>query len=510
MAIELRSNAVRERAAGVLVGQACGDALGVPYEFGPPPLNGRPEMRGGGLGGYAPGEWSDDTQMAICIAEVAATGIDLTSDEALDEIAERFEEWFASDPADMGIQTRSVLSQAALLSGSPAQRLREAARQVHERTGLSAGNGALMRTSPVALAHHDPAKAAGAARQVAELTHFDPLAGDAAVLWTELIRRAVLDGRSFDLDLTLIPAERRTYWAGLIAEAADQPPKTFVPNGDSMRALQAAYAAITTAAHSGPTGSLVEDGLVAAVLVGNDTDTVAAIAGGALGALRGLGAFPAPWVQAINGWPGYRAHDLVRLALAIVDGGPTPGSWPWVQRMPAPLFAGHTQAVPHPHDEGVLLGTIEDLDRIDELGVDAVVSLCRIGQDQLAPSGVSADRHAQFWLIDSDDPTENPNIRDVLGWAATMTRIWRQRGHRVLIHCVASQRRTPAVALAYAALLGMDVGEAAEELLDAMPSAYGHGYLWDQARTLADLMQEPTKGDPVPSATEVNDHDIAR
>lgn len=490
MLFELLSNAQRERAAGVLVGQACGDALGVPYEFSPPPRDGRPAMLGGGLGGYAPGEWSDDTQMAICIAEVAATGADLTTDEALDAIAARFEEWFSADPADMGIQTRAVLSLAARLPGSPAQRLREAAQQVHERTGLSAGNGALMRTSPVGLAHlDDPVKAAVAARQIALLTHFDPLAGDSCVLWTDLIRRAILDG-TLGLDLTLIPKDRREYWTGLVAEAVDLPPKTFNPNGDTMRAFQAAYAAIITAARSGATGSLVEGGLTEAVMAGNDTDTVAAIAGGALGALRGLGAIPAPWVQAVNGWPGYRAPDLVRLALATVDGGPVEGTWPLTDRMPGRFAAMTSSVVTHPYDEGVLLGTIDDLERVDDLGVDAVVSLCRVGQAQTTPGGVPAERHAQFWLIDSEDAAENPNLHDVLGWAATVTRVWREAGHRVLIHCVAGHRRTPAVALAYAALLGADVDEAAGRLLDEMPAAYGSGYLWDQALTLSGVMQE--------------------
>src|SRR5680860_280977 len=68
-----------DRTAGVLVAQAWGDALGVPYEFSAPP-SGEPEMKGGGLRPYAPGEYSDDTQMAVCIAEVAAKGLDLTSD----------------------------------------------------------------------------------------------------------------------------------------------------------------------------------------------------------------------------------------------------------------------------------------------------------------------------------------------------------------------------------------------------------------------------------------------
>ncbi|GAA1346192.1 hypothetical protein GCM10009647_090650 [Streptomyces sanglieri] len=70
-----------DRAAGVLLGAACGDALGVPYEFGMRPLpdDGRPVMAGGGLGPYKPGEYSDDTQMHVCIAAVASTGADLTS-----------------------------------------------------------------------------------------------------------------------------------------------------------------------------------------------------------------------------------------------------------------------------------------------------------------------------------------------------------------------------------------------------------------------------------------------
>lgn len=319
-AMEL-TTAQTERVAGVLVGQACGDALGVPYEFGAPPRDGRPVMSGGGLGGYAPGEWSDDTQMAACIVEVAATGADLTSSDALDAVASRFEDWYAAGPADVGVQTSAVLRLAARLAGSPARRLREAARQVHERTGRSAGNGALMRTSPVTLAHlDDPDRAAVAARAIAELTHHDPLAGDSCVLWTDLVRRAVLDGRMVSVDLTLVPEERRPFWADLVAEAESSPPSTFVPNGDTMRAFQAAYASVTAALKVGASESLVEDGLIGAVLVGHDTDTVAAIAGGLLGALGGLHAVPEQWREVVHGWPGYRADDLARLAVASAGG----------------------------------------------------------------------------------------------------------------------------------------------------------------------------------------------
>lgn len=95
-----------DRAAGALLGLACGDALGAGYEFATPP-HGEAEMIGGGLGGWDPGEWTDDTQMALCIAEVTATGsLDVTA------VAERFLDWYRGRPADVGIQTSTVLAAA--------------------------------------------------------------------------------------------------------------------------------------------------------------------------------------------------------------------------------------------------------------------------------------------------------------------------------------------------------------------------------------------------------------
>lgn len=178
-AAPLLTTAQLDRVCGVLLAQACGDALGVPYEFASlPPDDQRAEMRGGGLGPYEPGEYSDDTQMAVCIAQVAATGADLTDDDALDEVAVAFLEWVAGGASDVGVQTRDVLTLARAGRGRPAARLRDAARDVHARTGRTAGNGALMRTAPVALAHlEDPETMAAAACAIAELTHADPLAG---------------------------------------------------------------------------------------------------------------------------------------------------------------------------------------------------------------------------------------------------------------------------------------------------------------------------------------------
>jgi len=238
-----------DHAAGVLLTQACGDALGVPYEFAARlGATDVPQMKGGGLGAYDPGEWSDDTQMAICIARVAATGADLRSADALDQIAEAFVEWAAHGASDIGVQTRAVLGAGVRAPGRPAARLAEAAREYAARNARSAGNGALMRTSIVGLtAVDDRDGTAAAARAIAELTHADPLAGDSCVLWSEAVRTAVLDKR-LDLagGLDLVPVERRDQWSAWIDEATGAGPARFNPNGYTVTALQAAWAAITS------------------------------------------------------------------------------------------------------------------------------------------------------------------------------------------------------------------------------------------------------------------------
>jgi ADP-ribosylglycohydrolase len=306
----------KDRIAGVLVGAAAGDALGVPYEFASPPPEGEaPRMLGGGLGNYAPGEYSDDTQMAVCIAEVSATGADLRDPGALDRIAVNFCRWRAEGATDIGIQTRRVIEGVQQFpdEGLGAE-MRNAGRALHERSGRSAGNGSLMRTGIVALAYlDDPAAMADAARAVSELTHWDPLAAEACILWCEGIRHAVLHG-TFDgvtNGLELLPADRRAQWAQWLDEAPRKEPWSFPNNGFVVTALQAAWSAINR------TDGLRE-GLYAAVGAGNDTDTVAAIAGALLGARWGASAVPEEWRTIIHGWENKRADDLIDLALRTV------------------------------------------------------------------------------------------------------------------------------------------------------------------------------------------------
>jgi ADP-ribosyl-[dinitrogen reductase] hydrolase len=297
--------------AGALLGLAAGDALGAGYEFSTPEADTEIGMVGGGPFDWAPGEWTDDTQMALCIAEVAAAGpLDV------DAVGRRFLDWYAGRPKDVGVQTSAVLGAAA---GDPRQLAGAAAKHLAANPRSGAGNGSLMRTAPVALAHlGDDAGIVDAALAVSALTHGDRLAGEACVLWCIAIDRAVREGRLDGVDdgLAHLEPDRRLFWWERLREARTRPPGSFIPNGFVVTALQAAVAAIdqTPVPADDPPGHLAA-ALVAAVRIGHDTDTVAAIAGALLGARWGASAVPDDWRAVLHGWPGYRADDLVRLAL---------------------------------------------------------------------------------------------------------------------------------------------------------------------------------------------------
>jgi ADP-ribosylglycohydrolase len=107
-------------------------------------------------------------------------------------------------------------------------------------------------------------------------------------------------------------------WAPRLADAERAQPRDFTRNGWVVEALQAAWCAIATTpipADDGP--AHLRLALENAVRGGRDADTVAAIAGGLLGACHGASAVPAPWQQVLHGWPGLTAPDLIALAAAI-------------------------------------------------------------------------------------------------------------------------------------------------------------------------------------------------
>lgn len=484
----------KDRAAGVLIGQAIGDALGVPYEFGRRITEGEARMIGGGLGPYAPGEWSDDTQMAICIAEVTATGADLATEAGLNPVAKAFVGWRSNGASDIGNQTAAVLSAAnayahfgARISDRSvdepdypwAMCCRTKAEEYAAERGRSAGNGALMRNGIVGLSRlRDREATAQIARDVASLTHADPLAVASCVLHAESIRVAVLEGRLDPLaGMDLIPADQREFWGRWIAELQWEEAKPFSRNGFTVTAFQAAWASILST-DTGQRGH-VERALQRTVAIGHDTDTVAAIAGAMLGARYGVSGMPWRWRRDVHGWPGLRGADLVslslRTALAGIGEPVTDRDWPLVETM---VVERRALGVAHPSDDRVVLGTEADLARMDELDCTAVVSLSRISRSEV----FALEHHVEQWLVDSDLADDNQDLAGALHDAADAVAGLVEEGHRVLLHCVRAQHRTPSVALLYAVKhCGESPDDAAAGIRKALKVNRIDGLLWETA-----------------------------
>ena len=422
---------IENRAVGSLVGAACGDALGAPFEFLHwSEIPDEIEMSGGGLLNWERGEWTDDTSMVIPIVRIAARGDDLI--DCLPELVGEWRKWLSQGPKDVGIQTRSILS--SLSSDSPEEAWRES-KDYFERTGRAAGNGALMRTAPVALAYLDnPKRMAEAAKLIAQLTHWEADAWEACVLWCEATRRAVLTGNFLPhAGLSLLPESSREKWDERISNAMTSSPRVFPQNGWTVHAFQAAIASINTT-------QTAPGAIEAAVKAGGDTDTVAAITGALAGALQGVQSLPMAWKSKVHGWPNVGYRELMTYAVLAVNSGVPHSSngWPLSRRVNPPRKVVMYQ---HPQDEGIWLGNLAALDDMDlPEKVDVALALCRIGTSQTS-SGIPLE---EVWFV--DNPAENLDLEAMLEDVAQYVLALRRGGKRVFVFCYAAESRTPAVA----------------------------------------------------------------
>ncbi|WBP85497.1 ADP-ribosylglycohydrolase family protein [Kitasatospora cathayae] len=297
------------RAAGAVLGAAVGDALGAPYEFGPAGAlsarfpAGRAELVAGG--GWERGEATDDTQMAVLVAESLIERGELD----LPDIFDRFCRWAAAEPKEIGIQTESVLA-----SGHPW----DLAAGIHfDSTLRAAGNGSLMRaaTSAVAFARAGREATMDAARRIAALTHGDRAAWEGTAIFHELVRLA-LDGADPLAELPAVLAavhpDHRERYATVLAPDW-HPDRATEANGAVWPCLGSAVWALRTT-------DGFERAVHAAVDLGGDTDTVAAVAGGLAGARYGLAAIPPRWSEPLHvPLPGFggrvlRARELLWIA----------------------------------------------------------------------------------------------------------------------------------------------------------------------------------------------------
>lgn len=295
---------------GTLLGLATGDAMGAPLEFMSKESiairRGEvTEMIGGGCHNLFPGQYTDDTTMMLALAEsIAEKKILDTAD-----VASRYVAWYDTSPEDIGNTTRTAL--AFIKEGTP---LAEASKSAHEATNaMTAGNGTVMRTAPIALLHCGNAKRIiEASVEEARITHWDERAayGSAALnliisqclLATDKKREEIIDNTA----MMMKSYNNEIY--GLLRGVLRKPRQLLKTSGYVVHTLETAIWHFVKA-------KSFEHCIVGLVNLGGDTDTIAAVAGAMSGAYLGVEAIPERWLLVLQ--DRYRIEDIASEIHAI-------------------------------------------------------------------------------------------------------------------------------------------------------------------------------------------------
>jgi ADP-ribosyl-[dinitrogen reductase] hydrolase len=276
-----------DRFRGCLLGLACGDAVGTTVEFRPrgsflPVV----DMVGGGPFRLEPGQWTDDTSMALCLA---ASLVELGRFDAEDQMR-RYSRW----QKDGYMSSNGRCFDIGNTVSAALRKFRKTGEAYAGSTDpYSAGNGCLMRLAPVPMFfHRDPALAIEMSGESARTTHGAAECVAASRLFGAMLHLAlagqdqptILEGHGISgLDSPGLQA---------IAQGAyrDKPRSAIRGSGYVVECLEAALWCFAS------TGNF-RDAILKATNLGDDADTTAAICGQIAGAYYGAAGIPESWLE---------------------------------------------------------------------------------------------------------------------------------------------------------------------------------------------------------------------
>jgi ADP-ribosylglycohydrolase len=308
----MSSTTMQDRYKGAMLGLATGDALGTTLEFEAPgsfmPID---DMVGGGPFNLPVGAWTDDTSMALCLAESL---IECNGFDAADQMR-RYVRWYrdgywssTGHCFDIGNTTRASLERFQENPDEPYQ---------GPTSSFQSGNGSLMRLAPVPLFFApDAAAAIEHAALSSRTTHGSDAAVDACRYFAGLLIGA-LRGEPKEALLSPFYSPIPGYWdrhplSDEIAAVAagsflHSEPPVISGAGHVVRSLEAALWALRDATD-------FREGALRVVNLGDDADTTGAIYGQIAGAYFGASGIPAAWVETLT----YRAA-IERMAIELLD-----------------------------------------------------------------------------------------------------------------------------------------------------------------------------------------------
>lgn len=270
---------LRQRALGAYLGLAVGDALGATVEFMTPneiraQYGEHRDIIGGGWLRLKPGQVTDDTQMSLALGEsiLANKGVDP------EKVAQSFSDWLRTKPIDVGHTVRRGIV-----------RFRATGQCQVPINEHDAGNGACMRSLPVALYHHRDitARMIHASRLQSRTTHHNQVSDAGTETVLQMIVAALHNAPRSDLESLALDLVKRQPLFRFDQGSMGN------PGGWIVETLKAVFQAFF--ARNG-----FEDVLIDVVNRGGDADTTGAIAGMLAGAFYGMNAIPQRWLNALN------------------------------------------------------------------------------------------------------------------------------------------------------------------------------------------------------------------
>lgn len=295
-----------DRALGAMYGLALGDALGATLEFMSRDEirrrypHGHREIVGGGPFDWAPGQVTDDTDMALCLKRgIEKAGLDANVPAIVDAVGAEFMKWRAKNPPDIGNTVRLALDLFARYEDW--DRVAEAVRA--QKGEYAAGNGALMRTLPISLFFIDDIDRVKAlSHALTWMTHPHPEASWCSIAYNVFVC-GLSSGQSPEVSwervIAAAPMSNREL-SRISPRFFDFPARARSLDESAIRGSGYCVDTLEAALWSFLTTDSAEECIVRAANLGDDTDTVAAVAGGLAGAHYGLSALPERWIRRLD------------------------------------------------------------------------------------------------------------------------------------------------------------------------------------------------------------------
>ena len=297
-----------------LWGVCVGDALGLPVQFKSRNYmkqNPVTDMIGNGTFNLPPGSWSDDGSLTLCIAESLSRGYDLN------DIAANFMKWFQNGyltphgiAYDIGNSTSNSVRR--LLNGTSPLNSGDANMEAN-------GNGSLMRTLPLAFYFHfqntPEDKKYQIIKEVSSITHAHPLSVVSCYIYIDFLQKQSLQDafRIIVADkgkyYNLLTKEEQTYFQNIFEKDLKNFTEPEIKSsGFVIHSLEAAFWCLLNS-------STYKETVLKAVNLGEDTDTIAAIAGGIAGIYYGYDNIPDNWVKVI-----LKGNDIDKVCESLYKG----------------------------------------------------------------------------------------------------------------------------------------------------------------------------------------------